>query len=52
MRVLWFTNLPTPDIANCCNLTVNYGGQTDTFDITFKFNNIDYVFLESSGAEK
>lgn len=26
MRVLWFTNLPTPDIANCCNLTVNYGG--------------------------
>ena len=25
--------------------------QTDTFDITFKFNNIDYVFLEGSGAE-
>ncbi len=25
--------------------------QADTFDVTFKFNNIDYVLLEDSGAE-
>lgn len=25
--------------------------QTDTFDVTFKFNNIDYEFLESVGIE-
>ena len=25
--------------------------QSDTFDITFKFNNIDYVFIKGSGTE-